>query len=226
MNVLAVGAHPDDIELGCGAALLAHRRAGHGVSLLVMTDGQQGPQEGRSRRCEQEEAAALLEAPVIWGEFADGAVPDDISAISVVERAVEACGADVVYTHSIGDTHQDHRATAAATLSAARRALRVLCYETPTSVNFTPTVFVDAAGLVEGKLELLRAHLSQVLKNGLVDLEAVEAQARFRGFQGRLRQAEAFEVPRFVWDLAGDRTKVDAAPLSTVESPPAIEPQA
>jgi LmbE family N-acetylglucosaminyl deacetylase len=37
MNVLAVGAHPDDIELGCGAALLAHRRAGHAVTLLVMT---------------------------------------------------------------------------------------------------------------------------------------------------------------------------------------------
>jgi IS5 family transposase len=47
----------------------------------------------------------------------------------------------------------------------------------------------------------LHAHASQVLKNGLVDLEAVEAQARYRGFQARVKLAEAFEVERFLWDL-------------------------
>ena len=61
---------------------------------------------------------------------------------------------------------------------------------------------VDAAGLVEAKADLVRAHVSQVLKNGLVDLDALEALARYRGFQARLRQAEGFETDRFVWDLA------------------------
>jgi LmbE family N-acetylglucosaminyl deacetylase len=202
MNVLAVGPHPDDIELGCGAALLAHRRAGHQVTLLVMTDGENGPQEERSRRAEQEDAAALLGAAVIWGGFQDGAVPAEGAAVGVVEAALAATGADLVYLPAVADTHQDHRATASAALSATRRARRVLCYETPTTVNFMPTFYVDVAGLVELKLGLLRAHLSQVLKNGLVDLEAVEAQARYRGFQARMRQAEAFETSRFVWDLA------------------------
>ena len=202
MNVLAVGAHPDDVELGCGAALLAHRRAGHEVTLLVMTSGENGPQQERSRRAEQEDAAALLGATVIWGGFQDGAVPADGAAISVVEAALAATAANLVYIPASADTHQDHRATASAALSAARRARRLLSYETPTTVNFTPTFYIDAAGLVEGKLELLRAHLSQVLKNGLVDLEAVEAQARYRGFQSRMREAEAFETSRFVWDIA------------------------
>jgi LmbE family N-acetylglucosaminyl deacetylase len=218
MNVLAVGAHPDDIELGCGAALLAHRRAGHAVTLLVMTDGRQGPQERRSRRAEQEEAASMLEARVIWGEFADGEIPDGGPAIRVIEEATEICGADVVYTHSISDSHQDHRATAQASLSACRRAKRILCYETPTSLTFAPTVFIDADGLVEGKLQLLRAHLSQVLKNGLVDLEAVEAQARYRGFQARLRHAEAFEASRFVWDVASTTTDSEVSRLTTKET--------
>jgi LmbE family N-acetylglucosaminyl deacetylase len=89
---------------------------------------------------------------------------------------------------------------------------RILMYESPTSRAFEPAMFVDVAGFADRKLELIRAHLSQVLKNGLVDLEAVEAQARYRGFQARMRQAEAFEVHRFVWDLS-----VDEASAPTME---------
>ena len=200
LNVLAIGAHPDDIELGCGAALLAHRRAGHAVTMLVMTAGL-GPAEQRARPEEQEEAAALLRAGLIWGGFEDGRVPSDGPAVRVIESAIARTGAEVIYTHAAGDSHQDHRAVAAATAAAARRTQRLLCYESPTTLGFSPTHFVDVDGLVEAKLGLIRAHLSQVMKNGLVDLEAIEAQARFRGFQARVRHAEAFEATRFVWDI-------------------------
>ena len=200
LNVLAIGAHPDDIELGCGAALLAHRRAGHAVTMLVMTAGL-GQAERRARPEEQEEAAALLRAGLVWGGFEDGLVPPGGPAVQVIEDTITQTGAEVVYTHAAGDSHQDHRAVAAATAAAARRTQRVLCYESPTSLGFSPTHFVDVGGLVEAKLGLIRAHLSQVMKNGLVDLEAVEAQARFRGFQARVRHAEAFEATRFVWDI-------------------------
>ncbi|MBV8984627.1 MAG: PIG-L family deacetylase [Acidimicrobiia bacterium] len=202
MNVLAIGAHPDDIELGCGAALVGHRRGGHRVTLLVMTTGERGPQDARSRVQEQEDAAALLGADLLWGRFVDGEVPDGRPAVDVIEEALRISGADVVYTHAPNDSHQDHRATSVASLAACRRLSSVLMYESPTSVGFTPSVFVDAKGLVENKLDLLRAHVSQVLKNGLVDLEAVESQARYRGFQARLRHAEGFVVDRFRWDPA------------------------
>ena len=201
MNVLAIGAHPDDIELGCGAALLAHRRRGDRVDLLVMTTGGRGPQDARSRVAEQEDAAALLGAGLRWGAFEDGAVPEGREAVDVIEAALVGTGADVVYSHVPRDSHQDHRATGAATLAACRRVCRLLLYESPTTLAFRPSMYVDVRGLVEAKLDVLRAHVSQVLKNGLVDLEAVEAQARYRGFQARLRWAEAFESDRFVWDL-------------------------
>jgi LmbE family N-acetylglucosaminyl deacetylase len=200
LNVLAIGAHPDDIELGCGAALVAHRRAGHAVTMLVMTAGL-GAAEQQARPPEQEEAAALLGARLLWGGFGDGRVPVDGPAVQIIENAIAKTGAGIIYTHGAADSHQDHRAVSAATAAAARRTQRVLCYESPTSLGFSPTLFVDVDGLVEAKLGLLRAHLSQVMKNGLVDLEAVEAQARFRGFQARVRHAEAFEATRFVWDI-------------------------
>jgi len=199
VNVLSVGAHPDDIELGCGGALLAHRRAGDRVAMLVMTTGEQGPQAARSRVEEQEDAAHLLGAELFWGGFEDGAVPEGRAAIDVVQEVARATQANIVYTHSPKDTHQDHRATAVASLAAARRLSRVLMYESPTTTSFAPSTFVDVKGLVESKIDVLRAHVSQVLKNGLVDLEAVEAQARYRGFQARIRQAEAFESDRFLW---------------------------
>lgn len=201
MKILAVGAHPDDVELGCGAALIAHRARGDEVALLVLTNGESGPQAGSSRIEEQREAARILGATLHWGGFSDGAVPDGRATVAVIERVLRETGADMVYTHVPRDTHQDHRATGAASLAAARGTSRVLMFETPSTRAFAPTVFIDAAPHLEGKLAALRAHMSQVMKNRMVDLEAVEAQARYRGFQARLRHAEGFETDRFTWDL-------------------------
>lgn len=202
MRVLAIGAHPDDIELGCGATLLAHQRRGDQIALLVMTTGERGPQDARSRMAEQEDAARILGAELWWGGFEDGSIPDGRDAVVAIESAVKAFGADAVYTHAIGDSHQDHRATAGASIAACRRSTRILHYEAPTSLDFQPALYVDVAGLVDAKMDLIRAHVSQVLKNGLVDLEACEAMARYRGFGARMRWAEAFEVSRFAWDLS------------------------
>ena len=202
MKVLAVGAHPDDVEIGCGGALLAHRLAGDDVTLLVMSDGNDG--SGSNPRVEeQEDAARTLGADLIWGGFRDGSVPEGRDSIDVIEMALARSRAEIVYTHCIRDTHQDHRATAAASVSATRNVSRVLCYESPTSLGFTPNFYVNVESLVEEKLDLIRCHISQVIKNGILDLEAVEAQARFRGFAARARQAEGFEIHRFLLDPAG-----------------------
>ncbi len=201
MKVLAIGAHPDDIELGCGGSLLSHKANGDEITLLVMTTGEQGPQASRSRINEQEDAARVFGADLLWAGFEDGGVPDGRAAVEAIQSVVKSMCADVVYTHHPNDSHQDHRATALATQAACRRLSRVLMYEAPTTLGFNPNLFVNVAPYVEGKLEALRAHVSQVLKNGLVDLEAIEAQARYRGFQARIRHAEAFEADRFVWEI-------------------------
>lgn len=215
MNVLAIGAHPDDIELGCGATLLAHRQAGHAVTMLVMTAGR-GASEQQVRPSEQEDAAALLQARLLWGGFDDCYIPVGERAIRVIEDAIVATRAEIIYTHGAADSHQDHRAVAAATAAAARKTQRVLYYESPTSLGFSPTHFVDAGQFVEAKLGLIRAHLSQVMKNGPVDPEAVEAQARFRGFQARIRYAEAFEAVRFLVDISSRMTS--APSMATIGS--------
>lgn len=201
LRVLAIGAHPDDIELGCGGTLVEHHARGHSVSMLVMSQGESGPQHSISRRCEQEDASRILGAQLFWGGFDDAAIPESRIVVDTIQDVMTTVRPDVIYSHTANDSHQDHRAIALATLAAARRSSRILQYEAPSSLQFVPAMYVDIREALEGKLSALRAHVSQVLKNGLVDLEAVEAQARYRGFQARIRLAEAFEVERFVWDL-------------------------
>lgn len=212
MNVLAVGAHPDDVELGCGGVLLAHRARGDRISLLVMTAGEQGPQAAASRVREQEEAAEILGAALYWGGFEDGAIPDGRTVVGAIDAIIGETGAEIVYTHAAEDTHQDHRATHIATLGATRRVSRVLTYETPTSTSFLPTLYAEVTSFFEEKRRALEAHRSQIMKNRLVDLEALEALARHRGFEARIPHglAEGFGVARFVWNL-GPVSDADSA---------------
>jgi LmbE family N-acetylglucosaminyl deacetylase len=218
VNVLAVGAHPDDVELGCGATLARHAHRGDAITILVMTDGGLGCLDGMSRRSEQVEAARQLGATLRWGGYEDGAVDDGPDAIRVVDEAIAASGADVLYTHTVDDTHQDHRATATASFAAGRRLTTILQYETPSTRHFDPTVYVDVDETIDAKLAVLRAHMSQVLRDGPVDLEAIEAQARFRGSQGRVRFAEAFVPVRVTWDLAAPEVLAPVLPLETALS--------
>jgi LmbE family N-acetylglucosaminyl deacetylase len=200
VNVLAIGAHPDDIELGCGGALLRHVARGDHVTMLVMTTGQRGVTTS-SRVFEQQDAARVLGAALRWGPFEDGSIPRGAPAIALIDEVIAATDAHVMYTHAPRDSHQDHRAVAVASLAAARRMRAVLYYETPSTQRFEPTVYVDIADVLDDKFRALCAHESQVMRDGSVELEAIEAGARFRGAQGRVRHAEAFESPRLVWDL-------------------------
>ncbi len=215
-SVLAVGAHPDDIELGCGATLLAHSAAGDMVTMLVMTGGENGPGDNAAvvgRRAEQEQAARILGADLLWGGLRDCSLTADAATVAVVEEAIQATEADLVYVHASDDSHQDHRATAAATLSAARRLPRVLHYQSPSTLTFSPTTFVDVTAYLSGKLAALGAHASQVELSAMVEPDAVVASARHWGAQARIGYAEAFSPTRMVIDLAPARRRsTDAVP--------------
>ncbi len=201
-SVLAIGAHPDDIELGCGGTLAAHRAAGDAVTMLVITGGQNGPGPVGFRRAEAEAAARNLDCLLRWGPLEDCAVAPDAATVAVIEAAIRDTDADVVYVHAPDDSHQDHRAVAAAAISAARHSRRILHYRSPSTTRFEPSVFVDISAYLNRKIDALACHHSQVENSAMVDPEVVAASARHFGAQARVRYAEAFVPARFVWDLA------------------------
>ena len=201
LSVLAIGAHPDDIELGCGGALLAHVAAGDRVTMLVVTGGENGPGDA-ARHVEQERAARMIGARLVWGGLHDCEVAPNAATVRLIEQVIESTRADLVYVHAPEDSHQDHRAVAAATLGAARRLSRVLHYQSPSTLTFNPTVYVDVTAYLSGKVAALSAHASQVELSAMVEPDAVVASARHWGSQARIGYAEAFQPTRLVLDLA------------------------
>jgi len=199
MSILAVGPHPDDIEIGCGAALRRYARFGHRVTMLVMTSGEVGGDRAVRRAEVLASAAVLGVAEVVIAPFEDTKIPLTKEVIAAVESIVRETGADMVLVNHPADTHQDHRTTAECVLSATRYVRNVLYYEVPSTVDFAPDIFIEAGEEMEAKRRALLAHASQVHKVNIADLsilDVAEANAIFRGIQGRVKRAEAFKALR------------------------------
>jgi LmbE family N-acetylglucosaminyl deacetylase len=195
-RILALAAHPDDIEIGCGGTLASYVERGAEVHLFVATEGGRGG-DREVRRAEQEEAARILGVKQVhWGAFDDTDLPASTNQlIQAIDELIEEIKPLIVFVNHHDDTHQDHRALALATYAAARYVPNVLAYETPTSNNFEPKVFMDISDTLERKTEALKAHASQVERTNIQGLDIVEialSTAHFRGIHGRLNSAEAF----------------------------------
>ena len=196
INILAIGAHPDDIEFGCGGTLIKYTEKGHRLFLLVMTEGGLGA-PASTRAKEQLDSKAILGAEdVFWGGYEDTLLLADQAMISKIENVISKVKPDFIFCNFIDDTHQDHRHLAQATISATRYIRNVLFYEGPTTQNFSPHVFVDISDTLDKKIKALEAHHSQVTKTNIEDLTILElarSSANFRGIQGRVKYAEAFQ---------------------------------
>jgi LmbE family N-acetylglucosaminyl deacetylase len=203
--VLAVGAHPDDVELGCGGTLALHKLNGDKVYLLVLTKGEaSGDVEVREKECRM--AADILGVDgLFFGGLEDTKVCDGRETIDVIEKVIDEVKPDIVYAPTHKDTHQDHRNTGYATLSAGRRCKMILLYEgASTQRDFTPQVFVDIEKSFELKKKVTRVFGSQLNNHrggyGLA-VKGIEGLAKYRGYQAGVDVAEAFEVGKFIFEV-------------------------
>lgn len=200
MNILAIGAHPDDIEFGCGGTLAAYAEAGHSVSLFVATRGEYGG-DPEVRQREQEESARIIGAQeVFWGGYSDTEISLNRDLIIALEKVIKQVRPEMIFVNYFDDTHQDHRNLAQGTLSATRYIPNFLFFEVPTTQNFTPNCYVNILRVLGKKLACLEAHRSQISKTNIEDLTILESAvscANFRGIQGRVKYAEAFQTVRF-----------------------------
>jgi len=180
-RVLAIGAHPDDVEIGCGGTLAKHRAAGDELMILTLSHGAQGG-EAKQRGDEARRAAAMLDAILDLHDLPDAAISEGVETIRIIESAVRAFASTHVYTHSRQDTHQDHRAVHAASLVATRGVANLYGYQSPSStVEFRPQRFVDISAQIDDKLRLIRAHASQAERRANIQPDLIVATARYWG---------------------------------------------
>jgi len=194
-RILALAPHPDDLEIGCAGTLAEHAARGDEVHIFVATYGDVGG-TGETRKAEQQAASNILGVHKIhWGGFSDTMLPQQAQELMAkLESIVQEVDPDTVYVNYDEDTHQDHRVLAQVARSVTRYVPNVLCYETPSSTGFVPTVFMGINDVLQLKLQALGAHASQ-LDRTHVRLNIVKialATAHFRGMQSKLSCAEAF----------------------------------
>jgi LmbE family N-acetylglucosaminyl deacetylase len=203
-SVLAIGAHPDDIELGCGGTLASHVAAGDDVAMLVVTRGEVGPGHTEQRVAEQERAAEVLGVrTLMWGTgFPDCKVSlKELELVHLIEEAIARVGATIIYTHTPNDSHQDHRAVGMCTMGAARMVSTVLSYEAPSSLQFRPTAYVDISDSLDKKIDALMCHTSQVDASKMVSASRIRSSAVHHGHSCRRGHAEGFEPLRLTIEI-------------------------
>ncbi|MCU1528915.1 MAG: response regulator [Frondihabitans sp.] len=177
--VLAVGAHPDDVELGVGGTLAAHRDAGDSVVILTLSRGARGGDVG-SRENESLRSAELLGARLFLEDLVDTEITSNGRTIAIIEGVMKQVNPSIVYTHSNHDRHQDHRAVHEATMVAARAIPTVACYQSPSAtLEYHPSRFVSIDGFTDKKLELLACFQSQASIRKYLEPDLVVATARY-----------------------------------------------
>jgi LmbE family N-acetylglucosaminyl deacetylase len=203
MKVLVIGSHPDDFEFGCGGTILKFvKKKKAKIYILVMTKGEVGG-DAKIREEEQKKVCKYLNAELFWGGYEDTKINLDKNLIDTIENVIRKVEPDLIFTHYYQDTHQDHRNVAEATITATRYIRNVLFYETPSSIDFSPTVFVDIGDVIKEKLFLLKLHKSQVYATKVKKLSILESAvstAIYRGYQDRVKYAEGFVPLRLALD--------------------------
>ncbi len=201
-RVLAIGAHPDDLEIACGGTLALLARQGCEVRGLVLSGGECGG-HAPTRMVEAQRGAHILGlARVDVMNFADTRMYEQTNdLLAAIESAIRDFQPHLILTHSAHDLHQDHQVVHQATLRAARNQSTIWCYESPSvTQDFQPTVFVDVGEYLSVKVRSVRAHADQRRKP-YTQPERIMGTAVFRGGQARVRYAEGFEPVRMVFDL-------------------------
>ncbi len=220
-RVLAIGAHPDDVEIGCGGTLAKHHADYDVLHILTLSRGAAGG-DVNIRAVEANNAAALIRAHLTMANLRDTHISDGAETISIIEAAVLGLRPTHVYTHSLEDTHQDHRAVHAASLVAARGVANVYCYQTPSSTtDFKPQRFVDITHFIDKKIELIGAYRSQVDRMESIQPDLIVSTARYWGRFAGYVLAEPLRIIRqrdSEMALEGAEEQSEAQPMSAANS--------
>ena len=201
--VLALGAHPDDIEIGMGGTVAKLVGMGYNVKLVVATL----PNFVKTDTKEERKKESTMSAKVMGcktPEFLDLG-PEEITFnrkfVTQINEIVRNCEPDAIFTQWIGDTHQDHQALTKAVIAAARDSNNVFMYETtiPGGISetaFRPQLYVDVTETLDSKRNALDCFDSQKIRCGHLWVDAIVGRCAYRGYQMNTKYAEAFEVIR------------------------------
>ena len=236
MNILAIGAHPDDVETMCAGTLAKYAAQGHKVFIATATNGNIGSARiptmeeiARTRKAEATKSAAIIGAEYLCLDY-DDEMFFEINRETRLKfiNLVRYCKADVIFTHSLHDYNPDHMLTSkivndiAVMIPIARLKTEaepydvvpsIWMFETVNSMGFIPTDYVDITDYYETKMKMLGCMESQ--KSWMADNYATLAGDEERFFdtiritaEFRGMQAGCKYAEGFVRAMDGFRTRM------------------
>ena len=198
LSVLAIGAHPDDIEIGAGGLLLQLAARPLQARYVLLT--------GTAERQAEARAAATAFLPgadltVELSQLPEGRLPGAWAQVKeILEQVARSCTPDVILAPSVGDAHQDHRTIAEIVPTVFRDQL-CLSYEIPKWDGDLgrPSLYVPLSQeTARRKVELLHKCYPSQHGRDWWDDEVFLGLARLRGMECRARYAEAFSCAKWV----------------------------
>lgn len=232
MNILAIGAHPDDIETSCGGTLAKYASQGHKVFTATATNGNVGsatlPMDeiARIRKEEARKAAAVIGAEYICLDYDDEMFFEDRAARLAFIDLVRYCKADIILTHNSKDYNPDHELTSkiitdiAVMIPVAKIETKnkpydkipmIAYFEPVNGLGFIPTEYVDITDFLDKKMEMCLCHQSQIswmqdnYKDTIADqnfFEQYRTIAAYRGIQCGVPYAEGFRMAHDAFRVA------------------------
>lgn len=197
--VLVVAAHPDDIEYAVAGTLLKYRGKLEPYFLIMTCGGENDPTSGPKRILEARDALSVFGKERLIVNNCIGVTYEKYPEhVATIEEVIETIQPAVIMTHSIHDTHQDHRLVTEMTVTASRRLkVGILFYPLLSSTpEFKPDIYVDVTGQMSQKRAMLAMHESQSEKPYMheeyIDLFNSDPYARLHG----IRFTERFAVGR------------------------------
>lgn len=206
-NVLAIGAHFDDIELGCGGSLARHAGQGDRVYAYVATvSGFTNPNNESVRTNnvalrEGKKSMDILGIELICGHFQTLEVEFNEALNVDILRTVEEKKIGRVYTHWIGDIHHDHQAVARASLHSCRHVPSMLMYRSNwyhSNLDFRGNFYIDITGYMSLKEKAIMAHVSELERTHYKWLSFFRNEAENAGQRIGVKYAEVFEVVKWL----------------------------
>ena len=203
LSVLAIGAHPDDIEIGAGGLLLGMAGTPLRTHYVVLTGTAERHQEARNAAQSFMPSADLT---IELFDLPEGRLPAMWASVKeILEGVAQSCSPHVIVAPSSGDAHQDHRTVAEIVPTVFRDQL-YLAYEIPKWDGDIgrPSVYIPlSASTARRKVELLQKCFPSQRTRDWWDDEVFLGLARLRGMECRARYAEAFRCAKFVIQVPG-----------------------
>ncbi len=215
MSILFIGAHPDDIELGCGGAIGYFIEKKYEVFCFHLTNGAYTNIEGKIIRDSDEVLETSIKSLKVLGMKQENIFFTDVPAtqlkinkerISELQKFIIKNEIKSIFTHPDPDTyHQDHRAAHNISLAGARRFVKnIFTFEI--IFNFAgglmiPNYYIDISKFIDKKVESLRFHKTEYNKfSGEKWINSIISLAKYRGIQVDTNYAEAFYVMKYLLD--------------------------